>query len=209
MSSRRNLLFIIVFILNFLVNKMANSEDICLLPPETGFCRAMIPRWYYQPDTGKCKRFTWGGCPMGSNDNRFELQSQCIDTCGALSCSKKYQALGCYANQLFVSDQPLGIELLNERDMENKAFNGTLIDWLRWNQYLPSLLCRCAERASGHGYETFAIHNFGVCWGIKEHQANMLNKTGQCWDRFYGQQCSSIGDFCTGGPSTYYYYKLT
>jgi len=32
----------------------------CVLPSETGKCRAAFPKYFYNVDTGKCERFTYG-----------------------------------------------------------------------------------------------------------------------------------------------------
>ncbi len=42
---------------------------LCSLPAETGMCRALYERWFYDDNDGRCRLFTWGGC--GGNDNNF------------------------------------------------------------------------------------------------------------------------------------------
>ena len=56
--------------------------DICELPSDTGPCRALIPRWFFDTRSGKCQRFTFGGCQ--GNANNFETLEECINTCGEL-----------------------------------------------------------------------------------------------------------------------------
>ncbi len=34
----------------------------CDLEPETGRCRAAIPKYYWDEDACACKEFIWGGC---------------------------------------------------------------------------------------------------------------------------------------------------
>jgi hypothetical protein len=34
----------------------------CDLIPDPGYCRAAIPRYYFDKKEGKCKEFIWGGC---------------------------------------------------------------------------------------------------------------------------------------------------
>jgi hypothetical protein len=53
--------------------------DICSLPPETGACLALIPRFYFDPDTAQCRQFSWGGC--GGNANKFETREACQAAC--------------------------------------------------------------------------------------------------------------------------------
>jgi len=53
----------------------------CELPAVTGPCGASIPRWYYNPQEGRCKQFVYGGC--GGNANSFMLEGACNSVCGA------------------------------------------------------------------------------------------------------------------------------
>jgi Kunitz/Bovine pancreatic trypsin inhibitor domain len=34
----------------------------CSLVPESGDCKALFKRYYFDPAEGKCKEFVWGGC---------------------------------------------------------------------------------------------------------------------------------------------------
>lgn len=51
----------------------------CILPMRKGVCRALIPRWRYDPSTGECKEFKFGGCD--GNGNNFSTRKQCMDMC--------------------------------------------------------------------------------------------------------------------------------
>ncbi|GFU13365.1 papilin [Nephila pilipes] len=55
----------------------------CDKAPETGVCRAYIPRYYYDQIAGMCKTFIYGGC--GGNRNNFETEDECYNKCGALA----------------------------------------------------------------------------------------------------------------------------
>jgi len=50
----------------------------CCLVPDPGDCEAMIPKWYYEPETGKCTEFTWGGC---GGTVPFETEQECEEAC--------------------------------------------------------------------------------------------------------------------------------
>lgn len=51
----------------------------CILPVRKGFCRALIPRWSYDPVTKECKEFKFGGCD--GNSNNFSSRKQCLEVC--------------------------------------------------------------------------------------------------------------------------------
>ncbi|XP_055938654.1 actinia tenebrosa protease inhibitors-like [Argiope bruennichi] len=54
----------------------------CDKAPETGVCRAYMPRYYYDQQAGQCLKFIYGGC--GGNRNNFETEEECYNKCGAL-----------------------------------------------------------------------------------------------------------------------------
>uniref|UniRef100_A0A8D0H883 Serine peptidase inhibitor, Kunitz type 2 n=1 Tax=Sphenodon punctatus TaxID=8508 RepID=A0A8D0H883_SPHPU len=55
-------------------------EDRCFLPKVVGRCRAAFPRWWYDPATQTCQKFTYGGC--GANTNNFLSEGACQQACG-------------------------------------------------------------------------------------------------------------------------------
>lgn len=55
------------------------SPERCSLPVRKGVCRALIPRWSYDPVTKECNEFKFGGCD--GNGNNFSSKRQCIDLC--------------------------------------------------------------------------------------------------------------------------------
>jgi hypothetical protein len=62
------------------------SEDVartvCALQPETGPCRAALPRWAFNVATQSCQQFVYGGC--AGNANNFESLGDCEDACFAV-----------------------------------------------------------------------------------------------------------------------------
>ncbi|XP_026545392.1 BPTI/Kunitz domain-containing protein-like, partial [Notechis scutatus] len=42
--------------------------DICTLPPDRGPCKEKLHRWFYEPKTSKCTKFTFGGCEGNANN---------------------------------------------------------------------------------------------------------------------------------------------
>lgn len=55
------------------------NEDICKLPLNKGYCRASMPRFYYDAGLGKCQFFLYGGC-LG-NRNNFKTEDECKHFC--------------------------------------------------------------------------------------------------------------------------------
>ncbi|TWW76915.1 Amyloid-like protein 2, partial [Takifugu flavidus] len=72
-------------------NKMPESQEdktlqelkeVCTLEPETGPCRASMPRWHFDVDQKKCVRFIYGGC--AGNRNNFDSEEYCMAVCKRL-----------------------------------------------------------------------------------------------------------------------------
>ncbi|MEV0322469.1 BPTI/Kunitz domain-containing protein [Streptomyces sp. NPDC050658] len=55
------------------------QDDTCTLPPDPGPCSNTLLRWYYNPATGECEPFIYGGC--GGNANNFATKEQCEMHC--------------------------------------------------------------------------------------------------------------------------------
>ncbi len=55
--------------------------DVCTLPVAVGPCQEAIPRYYFDPTSRQCRRFTFGGCD--GNGNNFETFEECRKQCGA------------------------------------------------------------------------------------------------------------------------------
>lgn len=56
------------------------GQDVCRLEPDVGPCDAVVPRYYYDPASGSCQLFVWGGCE--GNANNFPTLEECEQTCG-------------------------------------------------------------------------------------------------------------------------------
>ena len=52
---------------------------VCGLAADKGPCLALIPRWYFNSNSGKCELFMYGGC-LG-NANNFASKVKCQNTC--------------------------------------------------------------------------------------------------------------------------------
>jgi len=51
------------------------------LEPDKGNCRAMITKYYYDKEEGKCKEFIWGGC-----DGAVPFET--LEECKECECNK-------------------------------------------------------------------------------------------------------------------------
>ena len=57
----------------------STMATVCALQPETGPCRAAIPRWAFDVATKSCKAFVYGGC--NGNANNFQSEQDCENAC--------------------------------------------------------------------------------------------------------------------------------
>jgi hypothetical protein len=51
---------------------------------------------------------------------------------------------------------------MNERDYTLPNWNGHLIEWNDWDNYMPNLICRCAMKAKKDGYKYFGLQFYGM-----------------------------------------------
>ncbi|XP_036332695.1 kunitz-type serine protease inhibitor 4 [Rhagoletis pomonella] len=54
-------------------------ETFCRMPIRKGVCRALIPRFSYDPSRKTCVEFKFGGCD--GNENNFSSYEACMATC--------------------------------------------------------------------------------------------------------------------------------
>lgn len=77
------------------------------------------------------------------------------------TCHVKYQKLGCYKD---TAKAPRLLEklILTDRDPKSPVFSNVNVDWGSWDSYLPSLACRCAEKAEENKYTYFSLQHYGT-----------------------------------------------
>ena len=61
-----------------------DRKTVCNEPKRAGPCKAAVPRWYYNSNTGKCDKFTWGVC--SPNANNFKDMVECTKACAGTCC---------------------------------------------------------------------------------------------------------------------------
>lgn len=54
------------------------SDPRCFHRGERGPCKALIESWRYDPATGSCKPFFWGGC---GDPKPFSSEKECLAVC--------------------------------------------------------------------------------------------------------------------------------
>ena len=59
------------------------NPEVCKLPKDSGFGRAMLLSFYFDANAGQCKEFSYGG--NGGNENNFVTKQECEQTCGGIS----------------------------------------------------------------------------------------------------------------------------
>uniref|UniRef100_A0A2C9JGS2 BPTI/Kunitz inhibitor domain-containing protein n=1 Tax=Biomphalaria glabrata TaxID=6526 RepID=A0A2C9JGS2_BIOGL len=55
------------------------KDGKCLLEMDSGPCKALLSRYYYDQSTNTCQNFKYGGC--SGNDNNFQSKSDCEEAC--------------------------------------------------------------------------------------------------------------------------------
>ena len=55
-----------------------DMKERCGLKPEKGPCQAIYDKYYFDPESRKCKKFTWGGC---DGVVPFEVEEDCRELC--------------------------------------------------------------------------------------------------------------------------------
>nr|ACO12160.1 Tissue factor pathway inhibitor precursor [Lepeophtheirus salmonis]ADD24442.1 Tissue factor pathway inhibitor [Lepeophtheirus salmonis] len=61
--------------------KSKEKPSQCHMKPDPGPCRSLLPQFYYDFETGRCKSFYYGGCQ--GNANRFDNEENCLSICSS------------------------------------------------------------------------------------------------------------------------------
>ncbi|CAF0851289.1 unnamed protein product [Brachionus calyciflorus] len=65
------------------------TEELCSKPKETGPCRGLFTRYYFNKQNKQCEEFFYGGCK--GNENNFLSKSECQNKCDSKSSEKKLE----------------------------------------------------------------------------------------------------------------------
>ena len=63
-----------------------DESNVCLRPKHSGRCYADFPKWFWNKETCKCERFSYGGCE--SNGNNFDTKEACMEQCKETPCEE-------------------------------------------------------------------------------------------------------------------------
>lgn len=55
--------------------------DVCKQRMDPGPCQSYVTKFYFEPATGQCHEFSYGGCLGGAN--RFSTIEECSQVCKA------------------------------------------------------------------------------------------------------------------------------
>ncbi|KAK2192142.1 hypothetical protein NP493_37g01015 [Ridgeia piscesae] len=72
-------IFVVMLVLAYSTAETGARPDKCMLPKETGPCRAFFRRFYWDNTLQRCRGFIYGGCH--GNANNFKTKSQCDIAC--------------------------------------------------------------------------------------------------------------------------------
>ena len=62
-----------------LLDRLELTTDNCELEPDPGFCKANMPRYYFDETSNSCQEFVWGDC---NGVVPFETLAACQQQCG-------------------------------------------------------------------------------------------------------------------------------
>ncbi|XP_053377247.1 actinia tenebrosa protease inhibitors-like [Mercenaria mercenaria] len=78
--------FILFCLLLLIAGSPSEQQNVCEFQKETGPCLASEQRYYFDKDSGLCRRFTYSGCE--GNGNNFETYEECRKVCGCIAPTK-------------------------------------------------------------------------------------------------------------------------
>ena len=100
--------------------ELKNPEEVCPLSKDSGNCKGRFDRFFFDPNSGNCKSFLYGGCQ--GNENNFRSLQECQEFCksvmpeqernydptmrGISDCSLKLDIGTCFGNiSMFYFDE--------------------------------------------------------------------------------------------------------
>ena len=83
-------------------------DDACFFPVQEGVCRALIPSFYFNQQTGVCDCFPFGGC--GAGPNHFSTIEQCMQVC-QVDSRDQYFSESCERLFGIPATQPINVQI--------------------------------------------------------------------------------------------------
>ncbi|XP_072168856.1 papilin-like [Diadema setosum] len=119
------------------------QEEMCILPASSGPCKGKFESFFYNPKSGSCETFVYGGCR--GNQNRFRTHTDCEIACGTFTadpCGLQPDYGGCRDSQVRWFFNP------NSRMCEDFEYSGCLGNQ---NRFLDKWTCeeRCNVNVIG------------------------------------------------------------
>ncbi|EDO40033.1 predicted protein [Nematostella vectensis] len=130
------------------------------------------------------------------------------------ACEVPFHSVGCYHD---MANRALPVEILNERDESSDVKGDQLIEWLRWDKYVPEFACRCAKLAKAKGYSYFALQFYGECWSGPTPTGKEYAKYGKSENcasteidahKQAIKKCEKGNRFCSGKQWSNYVYHI-
>ncbi|XP_031556840.1 uncharacterized protein LOC116293538 isoform X2 [Actinia tenebrosa] len=139
-------------------------------------------------------------------------------------CDVRFKPIGCYRDNL-ANDRPMPELLMSDVDSTSLKYNDNPMDYKRWNDYLPNLVCRCARAANRKGYSHFGLQDLGSCYsgsrsgmtfGKDGIQGAFIQSPAPkpwlgCVTTNY-EQCGDTSKYCSGQQNSnfvYTFYNIT
>ncbi|KAM4873801.1 tissue factor pathway inhibitor 2 [Thomomys bottae] len=169
------------------------NPQICLLPPDQGLCRALLPRYHYDRHTQTCQAFFYGGCY--GNANNFHTLEDCEDACWRIP----KVPLIC---RLEVSKGPCGPPtqqyFFNLSSMACEKFTSGLCEHNQ-NQFPDEDTCRnyCLPKKETPSF----------CYSPKDEGLCSANVTRYYFDARYKVCKAFTYTGCGGNENNFYYMK--
>lgn len=103
------------------------AKNVCNMEVDTGSCRGLYKRFYYNPSTQSCEEFEYGGCR--GNQNNFLTSELCMTSCSLIKSTIQRSS----PQQLTASPRVQAQTQVDSRRQEgNLPVDCVLSEWSDW-----------------------------------------------------------------------------